>query len=164
MAKKKKPAFLARRGLPKRGYHVELSYSKNPPPRVDRRFIIEFANSTPLEWVMSGVWLIIISSNVAAIRYDNENQELYVQMSKGGRTYIYVNVSENAAKDMYSVSSMGGFVHQRLKGAYEFRKAQGVPRIIFPMGRSVVSTQDTYPSNKIMKVVMPEWIVNRQRF
>lgn len=127
---------------------IPLIYSKNPPPKINRMFVIEGVNSTPDEWMKSGSWVIVESSNVSAIRYDIEKNELYVQYSKKGKTYIYEAVSEQAAKDMYSVNSMGTFSHQRLQGVYNFRHGGGIARIVsIAQIRAVPKEKETKPES-----------------
>ena len=75
-------------------------------------------------WIDSYSWVSVISSNVDSIAYNLKERDLYVRF-KGGSTYCYRQVPEQVAKDMFNCSSMGRFVHQRLKGEYGFRRVYG---------------------------------------
>lgn len=90
------------------------------PPRIDL--------SSPVldsdEWLKSGEWAVVKSSNVHAIRYDYPHRWLLVEFggkpAKGGGTtsqdvYIYYGVPPEVAKRMFESHSMGKFVHQVLK-------------------------------------------------
>lgn len=67
-------------------------------------------------WAERNQWTGVISSNVAAIRYDRENGVLYV-MFTSGRIYSYTNMDQSKAELMYNCSSMGKFVHYYLRNA-----------------------------------------------
>lgn len=69
-------------------------------------------------------WVYVVSSNVSAIAYDIKSKRLYV-MFKSGDVYLYGEVDSSTARDMFNCSSMGQFVHRRLKGKYPFRKTVG---------------------------------------
>jgi hypothetical protein len=61
------------------------------------------------------------SSNVAGIRYDDENQTLYVKF-RNGMIYAYYGVHESVYDDMFSAPSMGKFVNQHLKAQYPYNR------------------------------------------
>lgn len=74
------------------------------------------------EWVDSGQWAHVNSSNVASIKYEYLTRHLHVMFKKGHREYIYSGVSPDAAKSMYYAASMGKHVHRMLKGRYPTAK------------------------------------------
>lgn len=58
-------------------------------------------------WIESGGdWLPVISTNVAAIKYDQHARNMYVKF-KSGREYIYFNVNDYMAMRTFVASSMG---------------------------------------------------------
>ncbi len=73
------------------------------------------------QWVSTGQWVGVTSSNVKGIAYDSLAMELKVEF-KGGSVYAYYNVGDVTAKDMFNTNSMGKFVHARLKGKYQYKK------------------------------------------
>ncbi len=90
------------------------------PPRIDLRSRISDSD----EWLKSGEWVLVRSSNVNAIRYDYVNGWLYVEFGgkpkKGGGTtelgtYVYYGVPPDVAKWMFESPSLGKYVHQVLK-------------------------------------------------
>ena len=74
------------------------------------------------EWAESGEWAKVVSSNVAAIRFDVKTNDLWVEFDGQGRrpnsVYVYSDVGLSRAKDMYMCSSMGRFVHQLKKSGF----------------------------------------------
>lgn len=75
------------------------------------------------EWLDSNVWLGVVSSTVAAIRYNAKTHNLMVEFIGGenkpsNQMYVYRNVPRDVARDMYNSSSQGKFIHYRLKGKY----------------------------------------------
>ncbi len=113
---------MARKSRDSQASKRTLTYSSDPPPKIHKRIKL-----TAEEWIATGDTVSVISSNVAAIRYDWRARDLYVQFHKGVRkstpTYVYEEVGMPTARDMYNVSSMGSFVHQRLKNKYSTRKS-----------------------------------------
>ena len=61
------------------------------------------------------------SSNVEAIGYDEEAQELHVRFLSGG-TYIYHEVPKDVFEDLRVASSTGSFLNRVVKGVYGFTK------------------------------------------
>ncbi len=59
------------------------------------------------------------SSNVAAIGYDPETQELSVSFTKSG-TYVYHDVGRDTYDELMQAESKGKYLNQRIKGTYEF--------------------------------------------
>jgi KTSC domain len=62
------------------------------------------------------------SSWVAAIGYDDERKEVYVELIEGGR-YAYVGVPLAVWRDFAAAASKGTFVNEVLKPRYRFRSA-----------------------------------------
>ncbi len=97
-------------------------YRRKPliPPKIDPHSRISDSD----EWINSGEWVLVRSSNVNAIRYDYVNRWLYVEFGgkpnkRGGTselgTYVYYGVPPEVAKWMFEAQSMGKYVHQVLK-------------------------------------------------
>ena len=72
--------------------------------KVDKR-----VQSTPLQWLYSGKWAGVISSNVKAIKYDRPAMRLYVRF-KDGSVYFYPSTTWQTARAMFNCPSMGKFV------------------------------------------------------
>jgi hypothetical protein len=85
-----------------------------PGSRVDGRHGL-----TAQSWVETGRWVNVKSSNVASIKYNIFDNSLTV-MFLSGSGYKYQQVPIRTAKNMFDASSMGRFVHQRLKNVYPF--------------------------------------------
>lgn len=90
-------------------------------PKVDKRHGIGSQ-----EWVMSGRWVHVKSSNVEGIKFDYKNQNFFVEFQGKGRhpnaVYIYYNVPTRVAKDMFNAASMGKFVWRKLRGKYNYAR------------------------------------------
>lgn len=77
------------------------------PQRIDRRSGIDNAD----DWVKSGKWVLVKSSNVRAIRYDRPSQRLWVRFLRGKhREYHYNGIPTKTAKLMFYAASVGKFV------------------------------------------------------
>jgi len=63
----------------------------------------------------------VASTNVEAIGYDAETQELHVQFTSG-HTYIYSPVEEWVFEELRAAPSKGSFINRELKGRYEYRQ------------------------------------------
>ena len=61
------------------------------------------------------------SSNIEAIGYDDETQELHVQFLSGG-LYIYHNVPRHVFDALMNAPSKGSFLNREVKGVYQFSK------------------------------------------
>lgn len=61
------------------------------------------------------------SSNVDAIGYDADTNELHVKFRSGGH-YIYSAVPPEIFDEAKSSDSIGRFMSKRIKGAFEARK------------------------------------------
>ena len=84
--------------------------------KVDKRHQI---GST--DWVNTGKWVRVKSSNVAGIAYHRKNKNMYVEFLNGA-VYEYKGVAVDTARAMFNSGSMGKFVHRRLKGKYPFSR------------------------------------------
>ncbi len=62
------------------------------------------------------------SSWVAAIGYDADDREVYVELLEGGR-YAYLDVGPEVWREFVAAESKGTFVNQVLKPTYRFRHA-----------------------------------------
>lgn len=61
------------------------------------------------------------SSNIEAIGYDDNAQELHVQFIGGGY-YVYRAVPRQIFDDMMAAPSKGSFLNREVKGVYQFTK------------------------------------------
>lgn len=61
------------------------------------------------------------SSNVEAVGYDSDAQELHVQFLSGGY-YIYHGVPQEIYDDFLAAPSIGSFLNRVVKGVYQFTK------------------------------------------
>ena len=89
------------------------------PGRVTPASLGKLRNS--MEWADSGEWVSVTSSNVAGIAYKKHGKTLYVEF-KSGAIYSYKGVLSVTAQDMFNSSSMGKFVHYRLKGRFPYQR------------------------------------------
>lgn len=85
------------------------------PERVDFRSGVDSAT----EFVTSGRWVLVKSSNVKRIMYDRHQQRLVVEFLNGG-VYEYLGVARRIAREMYTASSMGRYVWRRLRDKYAY--------------------------------------------
>jgi KTSC domain len=60
------------------------------------------------------------SSWVAAIGYDEETEDVHVELIEGGR-YVYVGVAPEVWRDFLAAESKGTFVNEVLKPGHRFR-------------------------------------------
>lgn len=65
--------------------------------------------------------IYVDSSNIEAIGYDDEAQELHVQFLSG-ETYIYHGVPREIFDDMVNAPSKGSYFNREVKGVYEYAK------------------------------------------
>jgi hypothetical protein len=65
--------------------------------------------------------IYVDSSNVEAIGYDDNTQELHVQFLSGGY-YIYHNVPRAIFDELMYAPSKGSFLNREVKGVYQFTK------------------------------------------
>ena len=62
------------------------------------------------------------SSNVEAIGYELETQELHVRFLKSGETYVYYGVEEWVFDEFRQSGSPGTYLNTQIKGSYGFGK------------------------------------------
>ncbi len=62
------------------------------------------------------------SSNIEAIGYDPEAQELHVRFLKSGDTYVYSDVNHSVFDELMQAESKGSYLNRRIKGNYQYRK------------------------------------------
>lgn len=61
------------------------------------------------------------SSNIEAVGYDEETQELQVQF-KGGSIYAYDSVPSTEHDELINAKSIGGHFHKAIKDQYKTKK------------------------------------------
>ena len=62
------------------------------------------------------------SSNVEAIGYDVDNQELHVLFNKSGLTYAYFAVEEWVFQEFMQANSKGTYLNENIKERYEYSR------------------------------------------
>lgn len=65
--------------------------------------------------------IYVDSSNIEAVGYDDETQELHVQFLSAGY-YIYSDVPRKIFDDLMNAPSKGSFLNREVKGIYQFTK------------------------------------------
>ena len=65
--------------------------------------------------------IYVDSSNVEAIGYDDDTQQLHVQFLSGGY-YTYQDVPREIFDDLMNAPSKGSFLNREVKGVYQFTK------------------------------------------
>lgn len=63
----------------------------------------------------------VISTNLAAVGYDEGRKELYIQFHGGG-TYVYSGVPVSVYKALMSASSHGEYHAAHIKNVYPYRR------------------------------------------
>jgi hypothetical protein len=66
--------------------------------------------------------IYVDSSNVEAIGYDADAQELHVQFLSSGGYYVYHDVPRHVFDAFMSAPSKGSFLNREVKGVYRFTK------------------------------------------
>lgn len=66
--------------------------------------------------------LPVVSSNVAAVGYDAENQIVYVQF-QNGTMYAYKGVPQNEFENLRTASSIGSYLNRNFKNVYPYERA-----------------------------------------
>lgn len=61
------------------------------------------------------------SSNIEAIGYNSDAQELYIQFLSGA-TYVYYGVPEHVYEEIMDAPSKGSYLNRVIKGVYEYAK------------------------------------------
>jgi len=99
-----------------------LTSASRPPPKVNKRS----GYKDPTDWAKSGRWVSVISSTVAGLMYDADEETLFVQF-RGGEVYQYLSVPLRVAADFFSANSMGKYLDRRIKKVgYIYAKIQHV--------------------------------------
>ena len=62
------------------------------------------------------------SSNIEAVGYDSEAQELHVAFLGSGGTYIYSEVAQEVFDELMQADSKGSYLNRRIKGNYQYRR------------------------------------------
>lgn len=65
---------------------------------------------------------LVDSSNVEAIGYDTDTQQLHVRFLKSGATYAYYNVEEWVFNEFRQAESKGEFLNDHIKEVYDYAK------------------------------------------
>lgn len=65
--------------------------------------------------------IFVDSSNIEAIGYDEDNQELHVRFLSGA-SYIYSGVPRQIFDDLMEAPSKGSFLNREIKGVYQYAK------------------------------------------
>ena len=66
-------------------------------------------------------WVSVDSSNIDKIKHENNN--LYVLFSNGS-IYEYIDVPHNIYQNMLTSQSKGKYLHQYIKGIYQYSKLE----------------------------------------
>ena len=67
----------------------------------------------------------VISSNVVAVGYKDQNQELFVTFKNG--SYVYTEVPKAEFEGLLNASSKGKYIHQYIKGYYPYSRIDTIP-------------------------------------
>jgi len=70
---------------------------------------------------MSVDMISVVSSNIAAIGYDKENQNVHVQFIAGSE-YIYKGVPEHEFQTFLHAQSLGSHLHRNFKNVYAYER------------------------------------------
>ena len=62
------------------------------------------------------------STNIEAIGYDENTQELHVRFLKSGETYVYYGVEKWVFQELMRADSKGIYLNTNIKGKYQFGK------------------------------------------
>lgn len=62
------------------------------------------------------------SSNIEAIGYDHDNQELHVRFLQSGETYAYYGVEEWVFQEFLQADSKGIYLNTNIKERYSYTK------------------------------------------
>jgi len=65
--------------------------------------------------------IYVDSSNIEAIGYDDDSQELHVRFLSGG-SYTYHDVPRQIFDELMSAPSKGSFLNREVKNVYRFTK------------------------------------------
>lgn len=62
------------------------------------------------------------SSNIEAIGYDPDSQELHVRFLRSGEVYVYYGVEDWVFQEFRYAESKGGYLNNSIKGRYQYGK------------------------------------------
>ena len=62
------------------------------------------------------------SSNIEAIGYEENAQELHVRFLKSGETYVYFGVEVWVYQDFMQADSKGQYLNTQIRNRYQFQK------------------------------------------
>ena len=62
------------------------------------------------------------SSNIEAIGYEENTQELHVRFVKSGETYVYYGVEEWVYQDLMQADSKGAYLNRQIRNQYQYQK------------------------------------------
>ncbi|NKB48132.1 MAG: KTSC domain-containing protein [Alphaproteobacteria bacterium] len=62
------------------------------------------------------------SSNIEAIGYEPDSQELHVRFLKSGDTYVYYGVEEWVFQEFMQADSKGTYLNAKIKPSYQYAK------------------------------------------
>lgn len=62
------------------------------------------------------------SSNVEAIGYDSDAQQLHVRFVKSGETYVYYDVEEWVFQEFMQADSKGTYLNNQIKERFQYSK------------------------------------------
>lgn len=65
--------------------------------------------------------IYVDSSNIEAIGYNSDAQELYIQFLSGV-TYVYYGVPKHIYEEIMDAPSKGSYFNRVIKGVYEYAK------------------------------------------
>ncbi len=64
----------------------------------------------------------IDSSNIEAIGYEPDSQELHVRFLKSGETYVHYSVEEWVFQELMQADSKGQYLNSNIRGRYQYAK------------------------------------------
>ena len=70
---------------------------------------------------MSDDWVSVSSSNVDAVKYDDDTEIAYVRF-KDGSVYIYKGVPKPEYENLKNASSVGSYLHRNFKNVYPYER------------------------------------------
>ena len=70
---------------------------------------------------MSTDWILVSSSNVDAVKYENET--VYVRFHNG-TVYIYKGVPEPEFENLRNAPSVGSYLHRNFKNVYPYERIE----------------------------------------
>lgn len=67
--------------------------------------------------------LLVNSSNIESIGYDEENQEVYVKFLNG-TVYAYKGVPQHEFENLRDAPSLGSYLHRNYKNIYPYERVE----------------------------------------